>query len=461
MNVFVKGNWTNNGGTFTPSTSTVTFNGTAAQAIQGTSAAQTFYNLTANLTTGQLLSVGGSTTALTITNNLIETTGNFTAPANLLVNGSVTLSAGTFTAGNSILVLGNWTNNGTTVVPGSGTVTFAGTTAQTISGLVTQSFNHVTLAMTAGQTLTATAVTTSLTVNNLTLTTGNFAAPINLTVSGNVSIAASQTLTALASSTINVGGNWTNNGTFTQSTGTLKFNGAGTQTFAGTVTSPVFYNLTVAKTVGTLLDAGTLTALSMNNYTQTTGNFTAPPTLTISGSVILTAGTLTAGTTTNFSGTPWTNNGASFLAGAGTLNFTGTAAQVLNGSVTQSFNNITVGMTAGFTLNATAVTASLTVNNLTLTTGNFSSANAAVLNINGNLSVAASSTFTPANMLNISGNFANSGTFVQGTNTVNFNGTGAQAITGVLTPTFYNVIVAKTAGQTLTASGLTSVTLNN
>ena len=42
----VKGNWSNSG-TFTPSTGTVTFNGSAAQTISGTN---TFYDLTINNT---------------------------------------------------------------------------------------------------------------------------------------------------------------------------------------------------------------------------------------------------------------------------------------------------------------------------------------------------------------------------------------------------------------------------
>src|SRR5208283_2050286 len=79
---YVAGNWTNNGGTFTPNSGTVTFNGTGAQAINGSSSSQTFYNVIVNMTAGQTLSVSGSTTILTV-QNLTETTGNFTAPATL------------------------------------------------------------------------------------------------------------------------------------------------------------------------------------------------------------------------------------------------------------------------------------------------------------------------------------------------------------------------------------------
>ncbi|MBF8296366.1 MAG: hypothetical protein HW389_2911, partial [Bacteroidetes bacterium] len=100
----VNGNWTDNGGTFTPSTSTISFNNTTtAQTIGGTAASQTFNNLTINKAAGILLSVGGSTTSLTV-NNLTETLGNFTAPATMSVTGALTRTAGTFTAGTDLNV---------------------------------------------------------------------------------------------------------------------------------------------------------------------------------------------------------------------------------------------------------------------------------------------------------------------------------------------------------------------
>ncbi|MCX6141598.1 MAG: hypothetical protein NTZ35_00110, partial [Ignavibacteriales bacterium] len=151
----INGNWTNNGGTFTPGTSTVTFNNnTTAQTIGGTAASQTFNNLTINKAAGILLSVGGSTTSLTV-NNLTETLGNFTAPATFNVNGNVTLTAGTFTAGTDVNVAGNWSRATAAVfTPGTGTVTFNGGAAQTLNGTsATQTFNNFTVSK-GGGTLT-------------------------------------------------------------------------------------------------------------------------------------------------------------------------------------------------------------------------------------------------------------------------------------------------------------------
>jgi len=168
---FISGNWTNNGATFTPGTSTLTFNSTAApQAINGTAASQTFYNLTV-AKTSRTLSVGGSTASLTV-NNLTETSGNFTAPATLTINGSLTLTSGTLTAGSSTTtingnatltagnyvpgtttnLLGNWTNNGATFTDTDGTMNFNGSSAQTIGGSATNTFNNLTVNNTSGVT---------------------------------------------------------------------------------------------------------------------------------------------------------------------------------------------------------------------------------------------------------------------------------------------------------------------
>ena len=120
----LKGNWTNNGGTFTPGSATVTFNGSSAQTIGGTATTQTFNNLTLSNTSGGV-SVGGSTTTLN-------------------VNGALNLTTGSFTAPSTLNVAGNWTNNGT-FTAGSGTVTFNGSGSdQTISGSVT-AFNNLTV----------------------------------------------------------------------------------------------------------------------------------------------------------------------------------------------------------------------------------------------------------------------------------------------------------------------------
>ncbi|HET6272650.1 MAG TPA: T9SS type A sorting domain-containing protein [Bacteroidota bacterium] len=158
FNLTVAGNWTNNGGSFTPGTGTVTFNSTtAAQSINGTAASQTFRNITVNKS-GQTLSVGGSTATLTL-------------------NGTLTLTAGTFSAGtaSAINVAGNWTNNGGTFTGGTGTVAFNGAANQVIGGTASTTFASMTANNSSGITINTSATVSA----TLTMTSGNIATGSN------------------------------------------------------------------------------------------------------------------------------------------------------------------------------------------------------------------------------------------------------------------------------------------
>jgi hypothetical protein len=98
----VSGNWLVSGGTFTPGTNTVTFNGAGTQTLD--SGNQGFYNLTNN-----------GTGALQLTNH------------NLTVNGAFTNNSGTFdTNGLTNTVAGSTSINGGTYLAGAGTQTFNG-----------------------------------------------------------------------------------------------------------------------------------------------------------------------------------------------------------------------------------------------------------------------------------------------------------------------------------------------
>lgn len=75
FNVNVKGNWVNNGA-FTPRSGTVTFNGTAAQTIGGTTATNSFHNITQNNAAGVSLSENQDLlNTLTISAGTFTTTG--------------------------------------------------------------------------------------------------------------------------------------------------------------------------------------------------------------------------------------------------------------------------------------------------------------------------------------------------------------------------------------------------
>lgn len=333
-------------------------------------------NLPLSLTQYRNLIIDGSATK-TMSNTDLSILGNITfanTVGNILSN---------TTNNRNITIAGNWNNNlgATAFAPGTGTVIFNGTTNQTIGGTATaQTFNNITVSKTAGTTLSKSGSTVTLTCNDYTNTQGNFDASgfttalnINSTVGSSDVVLTTGTFTAPA--TINITGNWSNNGgTFVQGTGTVNFTGNAAQAIGGTTVSQTFNNLVVNKSAGTLSKGGSTVTLTCNSYTNTAGTFNATGFTTAfnvnasaSGSnVVLTAGTFQAPATMNVTGN-WTNNGGTFTPGTGTVNLTSTAAQTIGGSANTTFNNLTINNSSatGVTLSR-PTTASGT---LTLTDG--------------------------------------------------------------------------------------------
>lgn len=411
-------------------------------------------------TAGQLLNTGGSIATIT-TNNLTQTTGNFTAPATLNITGTatsaLTLTAGTFTAGANVNINGDWINNGGTFTPGTNTVTFTGTGAQSIRGTAaSQTFYHLTVSKTAGQLLNTAGSTVTLTTQNLTLTTGNMTAPATLNINGNLTLTDG---TFTAGTTINSKGDWTHssNGTaiFTPGTNTVNFTGTGSQTINGTANSETFYHVVINKTAGQLLNTGgSIATITTQNFTNTQGSFTAPSTLNINGNFTLTDGTFTATNTINIKGN-WTHAStvtAIFTPASSTVNFTGTGTQTINGTKTsETFYDVVVNKTAGQLLNTGGSVVTLNTQGFTQTQGNFTAP--ATMTINGDV-VLTTGTFTAGATLNIKGNWSNNGaTFTPGTNSVLFNSTAnAQTIGGSSSTTFYNLTTNNTFATTANIS---------
>jgi hypothetical protein len=108
------------------------------------------------------------------------------------------------------------------------------------------------------------------TYGNLTLTNGTGSGTTTktaggaLTIAGNLLINPNSTFAAGASLSHNVAGNWVNNGTFTQGTSTVIFNGTGASTIGGTGANS-FYNLTMNKGTAT---AVTTLATGLNTVTN-------------------------------------------------------------------------------------------------------------------------------------------------------------------------------------------------
>ncbi len=204
----------------------------------------------------------------TVTGNFEVSGGSYlvltdgTASATLAINGNISVMGGaTFEAGagNISMAGADWNISGGVFLPGTGTVTFSGATA--VTGTSTLLFNNVVI--NAG--------------NSLTAPTGS----------------------------INVGGTFTNHGTFTHNGGTVIFNG--TSTIEGSVI-PTF------------------------NHVAVTGAFNAPALLNLNGDLIL-------------------NNGV-FNHNSGTVTFNGAQNQVMNrtsgaGVVTYDLFNIIVNKSSG------------------------------------------------------------------------------------------------------------------
>ncbi len=145
-----------------------------------------------------------------------------------------------------------------------------------------------------------------------------------LTVKNDVTIAGG-TLNANGL-TMNVGGNWTNNGTFNHGNGAVRFNGSGAQAIGGSSISSFF-----------------------DIFFEVSSSVTGP------------AGNM------NVAGN-WTNNG-SYIHNGGTVTFNGAAAQTIGGSVDTTFAYLTINNTSADSAGV-SLGRNTTVNNqLTLTDG--------------------------------------------------------------------------------------------
>lgn len=259
--IHIRGN-VSRGGTLDPGTSTIVFDSGGTQALSGESDYH-FYNLEISSGTTINHSSGGAALRVrnTFTNNgtLSQTaTSKYRrlqfdynasySSSNLNGTGTTTVArivignSKTVNAGSHSITINNsggpdrtpWDNSGT-FNGDNATVTFSGTATDMMTGVGTNNFNNVVI-------------------------TG---------------------LLNAGSASLNVAGNWTNNGTFGAGTSTVTFNGGGTSSYGGSSTT-TFNNLTI--NLGTTLDVGTN---SLFNVAGTlTNNGTLRQTQTVSGGTV-------------------------------------------------------------------------------------------------------------------------------------------------------------------------------
>ncbi len=461
----VSGNWLQSGGTFTAGSSTVTFNATSTGHTI-TSDGSSFNNVTFN-------GVGGSW----FLQDPFITTGNLT-----ITNGTLNANGQAMTIG------GNWSNSGS-FIASSNTVTFDGTTV--ISGSSTNTFNNIVIA--AASTLTAPAGNMNVTGNwtnsgTFNANGGTVTFEGTSTIGGsqatsfnNIIIAPASTLTAPAGN-MNVGGNWTNSGTFNANGGTVTFNGTtaiggssidtfNNVTITGSLTAPagnmnVGGNWTNSGTFNA--NGGTVTFISSGTQTLNSGgNVFYNITHSGSGTLELVTGPLTvthdfnnAAGAFDLNGQDWTMTGAAFTNPA-TIELSG--SETITG-LTQDTTEGTwsyIGDNTGSTYTIKNYTYHDLMINDTNTFGD-------TFNLPGTINVVDLSILSgtlASNNFNIfiSGNWNNTGSFVAGTDTVTFDG-GDQSILG--STTFNNLTkiallpytLTFQAGQTQTITGTLTLT---
>jgi uncharacterized repeat protein (TIGR01451 family)/CSLREA domain-containing protein len=461
-------------------------------------------NNTATTDTGGVLHRLGTTTldGITFTGNTspsVKVTGGTVNTANTVdIDNSVTIAGGTLSAGSSsVFIAGNFTFSSGTFTGGTSTFTFDGTSAQSITGGATATFNHLTDANTSA----------ALSVNN------------NANANGNLTVNASAILTPAAAAIIGGTGTLTGNGrvdvtrtamtadfltqyTITNKTLTnltVNYSGAGNQTVNN---SPTYNHLMISgsgtKTLqgatdvnkDVLLTAATLDASASNfnmtvggNWTNTGGTFT--PRM---GAVTFDAGsgTQTISGTTTFYDLIQSNSGATLAygsssttiantlsktagtmdSGTSTITFTGAAGSII-GSGAKEFNNLVISMGAS-TSNSSG--GNITIKNdytnngtftqhatirTTFATGadgshSFSGSGTTTfgkVDINSSNTVdAGSHNFNVAGDAVGSDSFVVTGTFTGNMSTVTFNGSAAQIISGNGAKNFSGLTINNASG---------------
>jgi hypothetical protein len=389
-----------------------------------------------------------------ISTNISSTTAIITAPINLgAVNRTFTIPDGAAAPDLSI----------SSVISGGGGIIKAGTGSyipsgsNTYTGLTTISAGRIRLGATGGATNTPLGTTASGTIvssgaeldlNGFNLGT---AEPLSLNGTG-----------------ISSGGALNNtSGTAATYSGLLTLTGASTIvanagaiaiTNGGTITGA--FNLTLdgttAGSVGSIIGIGAGSVIKNG-----TGLWTLSGANTFSGGTTLNSGTLNINNSSALGSVASTftiNGGTIDNTSAGSITtlsypqawnadftFTGTRDLNLgNGTVTFSANRQVTTISGILTVGGTLSAAS---SNLTKAGGGSLIFGVNPVTLNG-LSINSGTLTAPSTTLNLSGNFANSGTFNNNGGTVNFNGGSSQSIAGVN----YNIVTASGAG-TKSATG--------
>ena len=272
------------------------------------------------------------------------------------------------------------------------------------------------------------------TVNNLTInntgTGSNNAVAFSQaeTVNGNLTITSGNLKTMSLNLFLN--GNFTNSGTFTADNSAITIGGTTAQSIAGFTTTGT---VSITKTGGVATFSGNVNGGGLTiNGSGGTLNLGSGLTHSFTGVFAMTSGALNCGSSTLQIGGNVTGNGATFMAGTGTVvyNENGPGIQLMGDF---DYKNLTLTAAVADNKNWTPSTARTINGNLTINNG-------AIFVLVGGQTI------------NIKGNWLgslNSG-FTSGNGTVIFNGSSAQTLSGP--ETFYNLTLNNPNGLTITGN---------
>lgn len=413
-------------------------------------------------------------------NSTTANTGNITVSAGTLDLSTFTANRGTTVAGGTFTV-----SNGATLKIGGANTFPANYAARSLSltsiveysganqAVSAQTYGNLILSGSSGAVVKTMPGTDFTVAGNLTSTLGaatsvSFTAASNITVSGNVNIGTSTTFNG-GSFTHNIAGTWTNNGTFTGSTSTVNMTGGGTS-ISGTGTHN-FNNLSflasnITAATSSLTIAGDLATSGPGSFTHTGGgtltmsgssktitgsgivldNFTVSGSVSTSTNLDITGNLSVSGSLTAGDGTITMSGAAKTISGAGAITFSILSA---TGSITTAVSfSIAAALDVSGTFSASAGTATFTGTSTLNGTANLFNVTlngtSLQLSTNAILGIAGAYTITSGS-LNVT---------ATSPNTVNYNGTGAQTVTG---GSYGNLTLSngntKTAGGAVTVNG--------
>lgn len=386
------GNFTNSG-TFTAGSSPIVLANTMiTQSIAGF----TTTGLVSMTKTAGIATLGGNVSGSGLTINGSGGTLNLGTSLTHTFSGVVTLTAGALNGGSSILnedavSASAWNGTGSLFTAGTGTVNFGAAGAQTLSASAT-TFNNLTFSNSGIKTLTTANCTVNGTVSMEdtatvsvaptygsaatlqynTITSRNagvewitpFAAlgGVNIASTGVITMNGAKVFNASIPLTINsgaslatgnfqlnLGGNFSNSGTFTAGSSPIIIDKTmTTQSIAGFTTTGL---VTMSKTAGTATFTGNVSGSGITiNGTGGTLNLGALLVHTFTGNLTRTAGTLNCGSSVlKFAGV-LSGTGGTFTSATGTIEYSGTTQSVvvlpyynlsLSGSGTKTFAGAT------------------------------------------------------------------------------------------------------------------------